>query len=219
MDWWLAGCWLVLVFIGFLNIYSTVHYEYPEVLVWGSRACKQLVWIGTAVLMAAVILFAVPSRIYENASLPAYVLMFFLLVLVIFISNDTKGSNSWIEIGSVKIQPAEFSKITSSLMLANVISKMDLHFRSFRDYMIAGAVLLLPMAAIVAENETGSMLVYVGFIFVLYREGISGWWLALLGSIITLFIITLRFGIVPTLLTVFIVASFANDFLRGRKWL
>ena len=77
-------------------------------------------------------------------------------------------------------------------MLANVISKMDLHFRSFRDYMIAGAVLLLPMAAIVAENETGSMLVYVGFIFVLYREGISGWWLALLGSIITLFIITLR---------------------------
>ena len=207
VDWWLAGCWLVLVFIGFLNIYSTVHYEYPEVLVWGSRACKQLVWIGTAVLMAAVILFAVPSRIYENASLPAYVLMFFLLVLVIFISNDTKGSNSWIEIGSVKIQPA------------NVISKMDLHFRSFRDYMIAGAVLLLPMAAIVAENETGSMLVYVGFIFVLYREGISGWWLALLGSIITLFIITLRFGIVPTLLTVFIVASFANDFLRGRKWL
>lgn len=219
VDWWLAGCWLVLVFIGFLNIYSTVHYEYPEVLVWGSRACKQLVWIGTAVLMAAVILFAVPSRIYENASLPAYVLMFFLLVLVIFISNDTKGSNSWIEIGSVKIQPAEFSKITSSLMLANVISKMDLHFRSFRDYMIAGAVLLLPMAAIVAENETGSMLVYVGFIFVLYREGISGWWLALLGSIITLFIITLRFGIVPTLLTVFIVASFANDFFRGRKWL
>lgn len=219
VDWWLAGCWLVLVFIGFLNIYSTVHYEYPEVLVWGSRACKQLVWIGTAVLMAAVILFAVPTRIYENASLPAYVLMFFLLVLVIFISNDTKGSNSWIEIGSVKIQPAEFSKITSSLMLANVISKMDLHFRSFRDYMIAGAVLLLPMAAIVAENETGSMLVYVGFIFVLYREGISGWWLGLLGGVIALFIITLRFGIVPTLLTVFIVASFVNDFLRGRKWL
>ncbi len=220
VDWWLAGCWLVLVFIGFLNIYSTVHYEYPEVLVWGSRACKQLVWIGTAVLMAAVILFAVPSRIYENASLPAYVLMFFLLVLVIFISNDTKGSNSWIEIGSVKIQPAEFSKITSSLMLANVISKMDLHFRSFRDYMIAGAVLLLPMAAIVAENETGSMLVYVGFIFVLYREGISGWWLALLGSpLIALMIVWIIFWPKPLyfllpLMAVQIICYLVFGFLR-----
>lgn len=218
-DWWLIGCWFVLVLAGFLNIYSTVHFDYPDVFVWESRACKQLLWIGTAMVMAVVLLFAVPSRLYENLSVPLYILMLGLLVLVIFIADDTKGSHSWLEFGSVKIQPCEFSKITTSLMLANVISKLDLHFTKVKDYLIAGSVLLLPMLAILGEEETGTMLVYVGFLFVLYREGISGWWLALLGAVIALFIITLRFGIAWSLIATMGVAGILNDFSRGRGWL
>ncbi len=220
VDWLLIISYLLLVTIGVMNIYSTVHYSTPELFVWKSRACKQLVWIATAIIIALVILFVIPPRVYEPISLPLYVVIFFLLVLVIFVSRDVKGSHSWFTFGPISLQPAELSKISTSLMLSMVISKLDLRFKTFRDYAIAGAVLLLPMLAILAESETGSMLVYVGFLLVLYREGISGWWLALLGIIIVVFVVTLKYDPFWALLIIGIIATLSNDLPqnKGRRW-
>lgn len=220
VDWLLIISYLLLVVIGFMNVYSTVHHTYPDVFVWESRACKQLVWIGSAIVLALVILFLIPPRLYEPLAIPGYLVIFLLLVLVIFISEDTNGSHSWFELGPIKLQPAELSKITSSLMLAMIISKLDLKFKTWREYAIAGAVLLIPMLAILGENETGSMLVYVGFLFVLYREGISGWWLFLLGLLITVVVVTLKFDTFWALLVLAIAATLTNEVLMGKglRW-
>ncbi len=220
VDWVLIISYLLLVGIGFLNIYSTVHNSYPEVFVWGSRACKQLVWIGSGLVIALLILFVIPPRVYEVAAIPAYLFILLLLVLVIFMGSETNGSRSWFNLGPIKLQPAELSKITTSLMLATVISKLDLKFTRFKDYLVAGAVLLVPMLAILGENETGSMLVYCGFLFVLYREGISGWWLFLLGMLIAILVTTLKFDAFWALMIIGVAATLCNEAREGKlgRW-
>ena len=118
-------------------------------------------------------------------------MVFCLLVLVIFVSKDVKGSHSWFEFGPVKFQPAEVSKITTSLMLAMVMSRQGFRLASRKGFLSVALIIGLPMLAILGESETGSALVYVGYLFVLYREGFSGWWFIFLGSAVVLFILTL----------------------------
>ncbi len=120
-----------------------------------------------------------------------YLLVLALLVIVIFVSKDVKGSHSWFELGPVKFQPAEVSKITTSLMLALLMSRQGFRLDTRRGFLMVAAVLGLPMLAILGESETGSALVYAGYLFVLYREGLSGWWFIFLGAAVLIFILTL----------------------------
>ena len=192
VDWRLVGCYLALVLIGWLNIYASIHSAEPgSIFSWSVRSGKQAIWIATAVVLDVLILFVVNPRLWEVISPYAYVAVFFLLVLVIFVSKDVKGSHSWFELGPVKFQPAEISKITTSLLLAMVMSKPNFRLANRKHFLYVALIIGMPMLAILGESETGSALVYVGFLFVLYREGLSGWWIALLGLAILLFILTL----------------------------
>ena len=193
--WSLVVCYLLLVLIGWLNIYASIHSTEPSsILDWTARSGKQAVWIATAFLLDIFILFIINPRLWEVVSPYAYLVVVFLLVLVIFVSKDVKGSHSWFELGPVKFQPAEVSKITTSLLLAAVMSKPSFRLSNHRHFLAVAAIIGVPMLAILGESETGSALVYVGFLFVLYREGLSGWWLFLLGVAILLFILTLVLG-------------------------
>ena len=195
IDWVLIGIYLVLVLIGWLNIYASIHSSDPEsILAWSSRAGKQFVWILTSFGLAAIILFALPPRLWEGVCIPLYLFVLALLVLVIFVSSDVKGSHSWFDLGPIRFQPAEISKISTSLLLSYVMSQQGFRLGNFKNFCLAAAIIALPMLVIVAESETGSALVYTGFIFVLYREGFSGWWLGLIGLIIALFVTTLMAG-------------------------
>jgi len=192
VDWSLVVCYLLLVLIGWLNIYASIHSTEPSsIFDWTARSGKQAVWIATAVLLDILILFVINPRLWEVVSPYAYLVVVFLLVLVIFVSKDVKGSHSWFELGPVKFQPAEISKITTSLLLAAVMSKPTFRLSNRRHFLMVAAIIGIPMLAILGESETGSALVYVGFLLVLYREGLSGWWLFLLGMAILLFILTL----------------------------
>ena len=192
IDWAIIGVYLALVLIGWVNIYASVHSsEGTSIFDWASRAGKQFVWILTSMGLATIILFILPPRLWEGISIPFYILVVFLLVLVIFVSNDVKGSHSWFDLGPIRFQPAEISKISTSLLLSLVLSQQNFRLSRFKDFMLAAFIIVLPMLVIVAESETGSALVYTGFIFVLYREGFSGWWLGLIGLVIALFIATL----------------------------
>ena len=192
VDWRLVGCYLALVLIGWLNIYASIHSAEPgSIFSWSVRSGKQAIWIATAIVLDVLILFVVNPRLWEVISPYAYVAVFFLLVLVIFVSKDVKGSHSWFELGPVKFQPAEISKITTSLLLAMVMSKPNFRLANRKHFLYVALIIGMPMLAILGESETGSALVYVGFLFVLYREGLSGWWIALLGLAILLFILTL----------------------------
>ena len=192
VDWWLVGCYFLLVLIGWMVIYASIHSTEPSsIFDWSARSGKQAIWILTALLLDVFILFVINPRLWEVLSPYAYIAVFFLLVLVIFVSKDVKGSHSWFELGPVKFQPAEISKITTSLLLAMVMSKPTFRMSNRKHFLAVAAIIGLPMLAILGESETGSALVYVGFIFPLYREGLSGWWLFMLGMAILLFILTL----------------------------
>ena len=192
VDWRLVFCYLFLVLFGWINIYASVHSAEPSsIFDWGVRSGKQFVWICTSLLIGASILFLVNARVWEVITIPSYIFVGVLLVLVIFVSKDVKGSHSWFELGPIKFQPAEISKITTSLLLAMIMSKTNFKLTKPKNFLTVAAIIGIPMLTIVAESETGSALVYLGFIFVLYREGLSGWLLAVAGLCVLLFILTL----------------------------
>ena len=192
VDWRLVIGYIILVLVGWLNIYASIHSENPSSIIdWSCRSGKQFVWIMTSLVLAVLILFVLSPRLWEVISTPAYLFVVFLLILVIFVSKDVKGSHSWFELGPVKFQPAEISKITTSLLLASVMSKPNFKISKIKGLISAAFIIGLPMLIIVAESETGSALVYVGFLVMLYREGLSGWYLGILGAAILLFILTL----------------------------
>ena len=195
VDWWLIGTYLVLVLIGWLNIYAATHSSEPgSLLSWSSRAGKQFVWILTSLGLAGTILYLIPPRMWESGCIPFYVAVLGLLVLVIFVSSDVKGSHSWFNLGPIRFQPAEISKISTSLLLAYVMSQQNFRITRWKDFWTVVLIIGVPMLVIIGESETGSALVYAGFIFVLYREGLSGWWLGAIGLVIILFVGTLRWS-------------------------
>ena len=196
VDWRLVLYWLVLVGIGWINIYASIHSSEPaSIFDWSCRSGKQFVWILTAAVLAVVILFAVNPRLWEVVAVPSYFVVLFLLVAVIFVGASVKGSHSWFRLGPVSFQPAEISKITTSLVLATIMGKVGFSFARRGDFLKVAAVVALPMLIIIAESETGSALVYVGFLFALFREGLSVWYLVLILAAIVLFILTLKAGI------------------------
>lgn len=192
VDWALVVTYLLLIIIGWVNIYASIHSDGPaSIFDYNFRSGKQFVWILTALGLAALILFVINAQFWESASVPLYLFVMCLLVGVIFLGVEVKGSRSWFEFGPVRFQPAEVSKITTSLLLATLMSQVNFKITKFKDFMLTALILGVPMLVILAESETGSALVYVGFIFVMYREGFSGWWIFCIGAAALLFILTL----------------------------
>ncbi len=220
IDWWLVACWVVLVVIGWANIYASIHSTEPEsIFSWGCRSGKQFVWIMSSLGIAGLVMFIIPPRVYEGLSLPIYIGVILLLIAVIFLGIEVKGSRSWFAFGPIRFQPAEISKIATSLMLATVMSQLGYRIGRFKDFIITAAIILLPMMIIVLQSETGSALVYVGFIFMLYREGLSGWLIFMVGMAILLFILTISVSPYVAALTLIGIASFCVCLYSGRfKW-
>ena len=208
VDWRLVVIYLLLVVIGWVNIYASVYSAEPvSIFDWSVRCGKQFVWILTALGLGALVLFVVNPRIWEVLSPYAYLAVLALLVLVIFVSKDVKGSHSWFEFGPVKFQPAEISKITTSLLLATVLSRPGFRLSDRRHFLLAAAIVGLPMLVIVGESETGSALVYAGFLLVLYREGMSGWILGAMGVAVLLFVLTLKTSPIVSLIVLGALAA------------
>lgn len=222
VDWYLVIVYLILVFIGFMNIYASIHSSEPSsVFDFSFRSGKQFVWILTSIFLAVMILFVVNPRLYETASVPIYLFVILLLVAVIFLGVEVKGSRSWFAFGPIRFQPAEISKISTSLLLAAVMSRQGYRITRPRDFIITAFIILLPMLIIVGQSETGSALVYVGFIFALYREGLPGWWLTALGMAILLFILTLTSSAYTSIIVLILIVTFCNSINEGelKKWL
>ena len=193
VDWRLIVVYLALMLFGWINIYAAVQSGEPSsIFDLSCNSGKQALWMGGAIVLAALVLFVISSYFWESISNPAYLVVLVLLVLVIFMSHNVKGSHSWFELGPVKFQPAELSKITTSLLLASIMSRPGFKMSNIRHFIIAALIVLIPMLVIVAESEPGSALVYAGFVFVLYREGLSGWFIGLIGMAILLFVLTIK---------------------------
>ena len=174
IDWVTIVLYFVLVAFGWLSICgATYDFGDPEFLRFGTFTGKQLVWIGCALVLALVLL-SVEKKYYEMLAYPVYVGFILLLAVTIFVAPDIKGSHSWLALGPIRIQPAEFSKFATALCLSRLLSTYGFSMERRSDVVKMIAVIVLPMLLIVLQNETGSALVYCSFFLVLYREGMTG---------------------------------------------
>lgn len=168
-------CYLLLVIVGWFAISGATHtYESTSLVEWGTRPMMQLVWIGCS-LGLVVLVMTIDDTYYSTLAPIIYVAFMLLLLATIFLSRDIKGSRSWLEIGPISVQPAEFAKVATALMLASIVGQHDFRLSSWRSYATVLGVILLPMMLIVLQKETGSALVYTAFFLALYREGLSGY--------------------------------------------
>jgi rod shape determining protein RodA len=184
---------LALVLIGWFSIFSAKYNElHPSIFDFSMEYGKQLIWIGAALLIGFIILL-IDAKFFNAFSLWIYIIVLSSLVMVLVYGKATKGATSWIEFGPVKFQPSEFAKMATALALAGYLDRLDVDLRKRKDQIVSAALILIPMALVLLQNDTGSALVFISFIFVLYREGMPGaGWLMVIGVVAALlFIFTL----------------------------
>ena len=194
IDKWAVFFYIVLVVFGWINIYgASVSEDQTSIFDMHYRSGMQFMWMGLSFGMALVILFT-DSRLITAVPYLLYGLIILLLIVTVFVAKDIKGSRSWLALGPFSIQPAEFSKFITALALAKLMSHPQFRLKSMQSYAIVCSMILLPMAIIVAQSETGSALVFLSFVFMLYREGLPGLIPTLGFCAVVLFVVVIRFG-------------------------
>lgn len=194
LDWWTICMYIALICWGWASVCGASYdYNNPDIFSWGCNSGKQLVWVGTSVCLGGMLLL-VEKRFYDTSAFFIYLVMVLLLLVTIFIAPDTKGSRSWLPIGGVKIQPAEFAKFAVALAIGKYMSKYTFDIHKWKEFAKVAGMILLPMLLIIAQKETGSALVYLAFFLVLYREGMTGAFLFTGFAMVVYFILGIRFG-------------------------
>ncbi len=202
LDWLTIGLYVLLVFLGWINIYAAVfNEEHSSILDMSQRYGKQLIWIIAAFALAGVLIL-IDSKFYVSFAFPIYIVTILMLVAVLLIGSEVKGAKSWFQIGGFAFQPAEVSKLATALALAKFTSSYNFKIERIQSIMAIGAILVIPVALIFLQNDTGSALVFAVFSLVLYREGLSGVILFLGLLIAIVFILTL---ILHPLITISII--------------
>ena len=202
IDWVSILLYLLLVFIGWLNIYAAVYDEnHSSIFDISQKYGKQLVWIGAAFVLAFLVLLT-DSKFFTTFSMVIYGIMIFLLIAVLFLGTETKGARSWFEIGDFRIQPAEFAKFATNLAIAYVMSRHNFKVMRFSSLLTIGLILALPAGLIILQNDTGSALVYSSFILVLFREGLHGSILLLCFVAAAIFVMALLYSPFTVLLVI-----------------
>ena len=195
IDWWTIVLFLVIALFGWLNIYGS-SYSFDQTSIWdfSNRAGKQLVWLATAVVMGAIILM-IEEKTYDVLGYIFYAAMIVLLIITPIFARDIKGSYSWLTIGPISLQPAEFAKCFTAIAVAKYMSRYGYKVRDLRDLIVPFLLIGVPMLIIVvAQRETGSAWVFISFLLAFYRQGMSGYVLSWGVVSILLFILVIRFG-------------------------
>jgi len=196
LDWWTIALYAALAIMGWLAICGSTHSyidtSFAEFFALGERSGKQALWIGVS-LFAGIVTLCIPKLTYRNISVLLYAATMLLGILTIFIAEDVKGSRSWISAGSFRIQPAEFMKFATALMLATFVGRREFKISNNSDFFKAVGIILLPMLIIIAQKETGSALVYLALFLVLYREGMTGIFLLTAVSAIIYFVVGVKY--------------------------
>ena len=195
IDWITIGLFLALIILGWFSVWGA-SYEFGEPLgdffSFSSRAGKQLIWIGCALVIGFVITM-LDDKLFDTFAYVLYAAFMLLLLVTPFLATDIKGSYSWIKLGSLSIQPAEFAKGATALALSKFMGHYGYNISNTRTFAITLGIILLPMALIIMQKETGSALIYTAFFLVLYREGMNGSFLFAGFAAVIYFVIGLKF--------------------------
>ncbi len=215
VEWKLIIAWLFLVLVGWISIYAAVYdSEHSNIFDFSCRYGKQMIWIATSLVIALFVMIIDP-KFFSQTSYLTYVICIGMLVLVLGVATATKGAKSWLGIGEFGIQPSEFAKLATALALAKFLSAINIDMKEWGTKLTAIGIITLPMLLVLLQNDTGSALVFLSFIFVLFREGLSSIVLIFGATAIVLFILALVVNpyiligilLVLTLFSYFIVHS------------
>ncbi len=210
IDWWTILLYLVLVLLGWISIYAAIYdEEHSSILDMSQSYGKQLMWIGTSVLLAIIILVT-EAKFFSTFSGLIYVFTIGLLIGVLLFGKEIAGSKSWFQFGGFSLQPAEFAKFATSLALAKYLSGLNSNLKKPKTLIRAMLILAIPSGLIFLQNDTGSAIVYAAFIFVLYRDGMTGSILIIGLSTILLFMLAL---LVDKLIVIVGLALLATIFI------
>lgn len=196
-DWVVVLIYLALLVFGWLSICGAIHeVGDTDFLSWQSRTGKQLVWIGLSLGLGFVLLM-IDDRYFDSFADFIYWVFMVILLVTPFVAKNIKGSHSWISLGPVSLQPAEFAKCATALALAKLVGAYGFTLDKMRNCLKAAAVVMLPVLLIVLQRETGSALVFLAFFLMFYREGMSGSFLFSAVAAVAYFVIGIRFSAVP----------------------
>ncbi len=166
--------YLGLMLIGWLNIYAaSYNAASPNIFDISQEYGMQAIWIGSSIVIGFTI-FLMDGRFITKLSYPFYGFCMILLVLVLLVGKEVNGARAWFGFGSFGIQPAEFTKVAVNMVMAHFLSTTSLKIDNIKTRVIAILILLVPAGLIMLQPDTGTVLVFVGFVFVLYRQGLSG---------------------------------------------
>jgi rod shape determining protein RodA len=220
VDWITVFLYLALCTIGWLNIHSAAfNPKHPSAFDMSTDYGKQLVYIMVGITLGAVILL-LESRFITALAPCFYGITTLLLLLVLVVGRNVGGNQAWISLGGgFRLQPSEFAKFTTCLMLARYLSATNIKVSDFKSFLVAAGIILFPMALIMLQPDAGSTLVFSSLIFVLYREGLSPYFLILEGMFITLFVLTIKFNnLTYIVVALIIIAAIIIFFVkRNRK--
>lgn len=220
LDWWTIGIYFALLVFGWISVCGA-SYTYGETDIFSldSRSGMQIVWIGTSLVLGFVLLM-MDDRYYDTFAYVIYGLLLLLLFATIFNPHEIKGSRSWLVLGPLRLQPAEFAKFATALAVAKLMSTYGFNMHQMKHFAAALGVVLLPMLFIVGQKETGSALVYLSFFLMFYREGMPGSVLFTGVAMIVYFVVGIKFESsflweTPTSLGKFVVLLLVQIFTAG----
>ena len=218
IDWPLVFIYLFMLFFGWLNIYSANYDEGTFNLIsMKAEPGKQLFWIGTSCIWIFFILL-LDGKFYTTFSYPIYAIVILLLIGVLIIGKEIGGARSWYDIGSFSMQPSEFAKVGVLLALSKYLSHLNINLDKLDTRIKALSIITLPILLIMMQPDAGSAIVFASLFLVLFREGISGVYLVILGLAISLFILTLKFETqVAMIITTLVAAIFGYLLKKGRN--
>lgn len=173
IDWFTIVIYTLLVAFGWLNVYAAnTEPDTPFVLDLSKEYTKQLIWIVISLLTIGVVLI-VDSKFYVEFAYIFYAFSVFLLIIVIFVGVEVNAARSWFQIGSMRFQPMELAKVSTALAIARIMSRFQFSLIKTSDLFQLIALWATPMVVIVLQNDTGSALVFLAFLIVFFREGMS----------------------------------------------
>ena len=217
IDWITVLLYIILVFLGWVMIYSSVYTDEGKSIFNPTvNSGKQFQWIIASLIIGFIILI-IDSRFYVTFSYPIYTFLMVFTVSVMFIGVVVKGQRNWIRIGAFQMQPSELAKFAVSLALAKYLSSLNVDLRKWASKWKAFAIIGIPMLIILFQGDAGSAIVFATFALVLFREGLESYFLIVGGVVIILSVLALLFNplIVGAVLTV--IAVFSAYQLRRKK--
>lgn len=196
LDWVTVILWLVMMVMGWLNIYAAVYNEqHTSIFDLSQRYGKQLMWI-IAALVLAVFVMVTDNKLWFFFAWFIYGFLIFLLLMVLIVGKEINGAKAWFEIGPLRLQPSEFAKLATGLALASFMNAQR-QSTGWRVMASATAIIMAPMVLIALQPDMGSVITYFAFFIVLYREGMSIYVFISAMLAAALFLLTLMLGNVP----------------------